>query len=142
MAGINGKKVLIGGVAAGIVMVALDMLITGTLLADRWNAAMDRLGLPPFTEGGLGDLGVFVGSYVLMGIALAFTYAAMRPRFGAGVRTALIAGAVLWVAGVPIMVGMASMGVFEWSLIGISMVPSIIVTLAGAYVAGWLYSEA
>lgn len=142
MAGINGKKVLIGGVAAGIVMVALDMLITGTLLADRWNAAMDRLGLPPFTEGGLGDLGVFVGTYVLMGITMAFTYAAMRPRFGAGVRTALIAGAVLWVSGVPIMTGMASMGVFEWSLIGISMVPSIIVMLVGAYVAGWLYSEA
>jgi len=45
------------------------------------------------------------------------------------------------VAGVPIMAGMASMGVFEWSLIGVSMVPSVIVTLVGAYVAGWLYRE-
>ena len=51
------------------------------------------------------------------------------------------AGALLWLAGVPIMSGMASMGVFEWSLIGISMVPSLVGTLAGAYVAGWLYRE-
>lgn len=142
MAGINGKKVLIAGVAAGVAMVAMDMLITGTLLADRWNAAMDRLGLPPFTEGGLDDLAVFVATYVLLGIAMAFTYAAIRPRFGAGARTALIAGAILWVAGLPIVVGMATMQVLEWSLVAISIVPSLIVNLAGAYVAGWLYTEA
>lgn len=142
MAGINGKKVLIAGVAAGVAMVAMDMLITGTLLADRWNAAMARLNLPPFTEGGLDDLAVFVGTYVVLGIALAFTYAAIRPRFGAGVRTALIAGAVLWLAGLPIVAGMATLGVLEWSLVAISAVPSLIISLAGAYIAGWLYTEA
>lgn len=142
MAGINGKKVLIAGVAAGVLMVALDMLITGTLLADRWNAAMDRLGLPPFTEGGLDDLAVFVGTYVILGLAMAFTYAAIRPRFGAGARTALITGAILWVVGLPIIVGLATMEVFEWSLVAINTVPSLIVYLAGAYVAGWLYAEA
>jgi len=142
VAGINGKKVLIAGVAAGVAMVALDMLITGTLLADRGNAAMARLGLPPFTEGGLDDLAVFVGTYVILGIALAFTYAAIRPRFGAGVRTALIAGVMLWVPGLPIITGMAAMGVLEWSLVAVSVVPSIIVSPAGPYVAGWLYTGA
>lgn len=34
------------------------------------------------------------------------------------------------------------MGVFEWSLVAVSAVPSLIVNLAGAYVAGWLYTEA
>ncbi len=141
MGGINGKKVLIAGVAAGVVMVALDMLISGTLFADRWNEAMERLGLPPFTEGGFGDLVIFAGTYVIYGIAMAFTYAAIRPRFGAGVRTALIAGAVLWLAAVPIIVGMATLGVLEWSLVIAASVASLVVALVGGYVAGWLYTE-
>jgi hypothetical protein len=141
MAGINTNKVLVGGVAAGVVMVVLDMLVTGGLLADRWNAAMERLGLPPFTEGGLDELVVFLLSYVVLGIALAFGYAAMRPRFGAGARTALIAGGIFWLATVPTIVGLTSMGVFEWSLIAGALVASLIVTVIGAYVAGWLYSE-
>ncbi|MCC7020042.1 MAG: hypothetical protein IT332_09830 [Ardenticatenales bacterium] len=68
--------------------------------------------------------------------------AAIRPPLGAGVRTALIAGAILWLAGLPIIIGLATMGVFEWSLVAVSAVPSLIVNLAGAYVAGWLYTEA
>ncbi len=123
-------------------MVIADMVVVGGFFAAYWDAALARLGLPPFTEGSAGDLLFLIGTDVGMGILIAFVYAAIRPRFGAGVRTALIASAVVWLPGLAIFVGLASMAVFEWPMVGAMAVPSLLVSLVGGYVAGWRYSEA
>lgn len=141
MAGINGKKVLIAGAASGVAMVVVDMLTNGLLLSSYWDAAMARLSLPPFSEGGLGDLAVLLATDIVYGILIAFLYAAIRPRFGPGVRTALIASVLVWLPGLLLMVGMSSMGMFEWSFILLGGVASLVVALVGGYIAGWLYSE-
>ena len=90
---INTQKVVVGGLAAGVVIAAIDFVVNGVLLADQNEAAMNALnpGLMANMEGGS-----FIATMVVLslawGILIAFTYAAMRPRFGEGPKTALIAG--------------------------------------------------
>lgn len=138
---INMRKVLSAGALAGLAMLVADIGLNGFLLSDQWDAAMARLGQPPFTEGSTIGTVLFLAAELLMGWLLAFTYAAIRPRLGAGVRTAMTAGLMMWLPGTAIFLGLAGMGVFTWAFIGVSMLPSLAVALVGAYVAGRFYSE-
>ena len=75
------------------------------------------------------------------GLLLVFTYAAMRPRFGPGPRTATIAALSLWLGFTAIFAGLMSMGVYtEQAFIknaALSVVSSVVPALVGA----WLYKE-
>jgi len=81
----------------------------------------------------------------LFGILIAWLYAAIRPRMGAGPRTGIIAGSVAWLAGymypwAPLVIAMPK------ELLSIAMpkawlaggVAVILWSLAGCVVAGWL----
>lgn len=141
MSGINTRKVLSAGALAALAMLVVDIGLNGFLLSDRWDEAMARLQLPPFTEGSTVSAVIFFGGELLMGWLLAFTYAAFRPRFGPGPRTALLVGLVIWFPGLVIFASLAGMGVFTWAMIAVSMLPSLAVALVGAYVAGRFYTE-
>src|SRR5207249_12113958 len=56
-------------------------------------AAMQALGKPPIPDS---MIWVFVVWDIVMGIGLVWLYAAIRPRFGPGAKTAVIAGLALW----------------------------------------------
>ena len=49
----------------------------------------------------------------LFGILIVWTYAAMRPRFGPGPKTALIAGITLYLAVTTVLYGFTSMGMMS-----------------------------
>src|SRR5713101_2552164 len=82
MGKINWSRVILGGLLAGVVM-KQDMA-----------AAMQALGKQPIPDS---VIWVFVVWDFVMGIGLVWLYAAIRPRFGAGVKTAVIAGVAVWV---------------------------------------------
>lgn len=140
MAGINGKKVVIAGLAAGLVMNIVDALSNGVLLESQWSAAMNALGLkaemttPAFVS--------LIGGDFVLGVVVAFIYAAIRPRFGAGPRTGFIAGMVVWVVALVIYLTLAGTNVYPLSLVLMTMAFALITVLAGGYVAGRVYSEA
>lgn len=139
MAGINGRKVVIAGLAAGLFMNIVDVVSNGVLLESQWAAAMERLGLgTDMTTVGLVSL---IAVDFLLGVVVAFLYAAIRPRFGAGPRTGFIAGMIVWVEALLIYVTLSGTGVYPWSLVVISMALSLITVLGGGYVAARLYSE-
>lgn len=96
MAGINRGRWLVGGVAAGVVM----WLIEGgasVLYMDDMQAALQRLGLSMEMTAKVWVLSVAVS--LILGLALVFFYAAARPRFGPGPRTAAIVALGLWASG-------------------------------------------
>jgi hypothetical protein len=97
MGKINIGRVILGGLIAGIVSDFLGFLVDGVLLAPRWAEDMKALGHPNFSPNqwiGYNLLGL------VCGIALIWIYAAIRPRFGAGVMTAVYAGLAVWFIGV------------------------------------------
>jgi hypothetical protein len=97
MGKINLSRVVLGGVVAGIVANILGYLVDGVLLAPQWTAAMKVLGKGDFSTNQILAFNVLGLTY---GIFAVWLYAAIRPRYGAGPKTALCAGLAVWVAGV------------------------------------------
>jgi hypothetical protein len=97
MGKINLGRVILGGIVAGIVADVLGFLVDGLLLAPQWNYGMKALG---HTDISSNQIICFNLLGIAGGIALIWIYAAIRPRFGAGVKTAVCAGVAYWVVGV------------------------------------------
>ena len=94
MGKINWGKVVVGGLLAGVVLNVADWLVYGVWLKPDLAAAMQALGKNPAAM----DSGVPVWVVLdfVYGIGLLWVYAAIRPRFGAGPKTAVIAGLAVW----------------------------------------------
>jgi hypothetical protein len=97
MGKINIGRLILGGIVAGIAIDLLDYLVDGIWLAPRWADGMGLLGKPGFSQVQLIWFNVLG---LLTGIAAIWVYAAIRPRFGAGIKTAIIAGVAVWIVGV------------------------------------------
>src|SRR5688572_17716239 len=94
MGKINWGRVVLGGLLAGLVLNVIDYLVYGVWLAADLNAAMQALGKSAMT---MSTIVWFIVFDFLFGIFLVWFYAAIRPRFGPGPRTAALAGVAIWV---------------------------------------------
>jgi len=88
----NTKRVVLAGLAAGVLNLALTLSMAFLVLLEDVRAQVERFQLqpPPYA------LFTGVGMQLFLGIAVVWLYAAIRPRFGPGPRTAVIAGLAVW----------------------------------------------
>ncbi len=139
---INTNKVLLGGFVAGVVLNVIDFVTNVYILAARNKAEMDAF------KAGLSDqmmAGSAIASYIIMdfvlGFALVWTYAAIRPRFGPGIRTATYAALLFWLLALIFTAGFRQMGIMSsglwWTYAFIGLVNFFLAAWAGAK----LYSE-
>jgi hypothetical protein len=77
------------------------------------------------------------------GIALIWVYAAIRPRFGAGVLTAIYAGVAVWFIGtlLPNLTFMWVAGLFSKHLTVYTTAGALVEVVAGAIAGAALYKE-
>jgi hypothetical protein len=94
MHGIELRRVALGGAVAGVVMDAGEYTLHSVVLRSSWDAARQARGLEGYEAG---DAAISAAMVFILGLILVWTYAAMRPRFGANPRTALRAGFLVWV---------------------------------------------
>jgi len=139
LSGINFLRVLIGGIVAAIVLNAGDYLINGVLLVDDGTQLVQRLGLDPARAEA--SMTTWIVVDVVYGILLVFAYAAMRPRFGPGPRTAVISALTLYLAITVILVGFMSMGIFVQDAFMRSAALQLVVTLAASISGAVVYKE-
>jgi xanthosine utilization system XapX-like protein len=140
MGKINIGRVLLGGIVAGLVSDALGYLVDGVLLAPRWSDGMLALGHSEFSP----DQWIWFNLLGLVaGIVLIWIYAAIRPRFGAGPKTAILAGLAVWIVGslLPNLSFMWFGGLFSRHLTAYTTSAALIEILAGALACAALYSE-
>jgi len=139
---INTQKVVVGGLAGGVVMAVYDYVVNGVILAAQNEAAMNALnpGLAANLEGATAMV-TFVCIDLLFGILLVWTYAMVRPRFGPGPRTAMIAGLQVWIVALLLNVAMTAMGMWSWRYLFMSAVFSLFGLLIATYVGALLYKE-
>ncbi|MGD0522747.1 MAG: hypothetical protein ABSA48_15930 [Terracidiphilus sp.] len=140
MGKINLGRVLIGGVVAGIVYDILSYLVDGVLLAPRWAAGMTALGHTDFSSNQIIAFNVLG---LVLGIALVWIYAAIRPRFGAGVKTAICAGVAVWVVGVllPNLGFMWIPGLFSRHLTAYTTAGGLVEVVIASIAGAALYKE-
>ena len=139
MGKINLAKVVLGGLVAGLVINVCEFVLNEPILGDRWKAAMESLNREAI---GGQAIAVFVVLGFLLGIVSVYVYAAIRPRFGAGAKTAVCAGLLVWsLAYLYPIVGMIPVKLFPTSLAVTALVWGLVEIPLATVVGAWLYSE-
>ncbi len=139
---INAKRVLIPGLAAGVVLNVIDFASNMFLLGGRTQN--DLLAVNPILWDALNRpslIAVFVGIDFVLGFLLVWLYAAIRPRFGPGPATAIRAGLFAWLLSTLMWSFFYLMGVYSGATFALSGLVALVNMLAAAWVAGKLYSE-
>jgi len=131
----NTKRILLAGLVAGLLFNILGM---ASALAFDLQAAFTRLGWEPAP----GAFPLHLSMRFGLGIASVFLYAAIRPRFGPGLKTAMIAGVYLWFVGY-LLTGilMTEIGVFDLSQGFLLVIWGLIEAPLATSVGAWLYRE-
>ena len=143
MGRINWGRVFLGGLLAGVVINVGEFLFHAVLFKDQVAEMMRALGKDPATVMTGGAVVIWNILGFLAGIGAVWGYAAIRPRFGAGAKTAMIAGIAVWYfsrflgAIGEMNMGMASQKMIMTGLVW-GLVEIVIATIAG----GWAYKEA
>lgn len=138
----NLQRIVLGGLVAGIVCFIGDGVVHGVLLQSRWMEISAALHLPNSEADRQASMYWFAIYDLVKGVAAVVVYAMIRPRFGAGARTAIIAGLVTWALCIPLPLGgLMPMHFFGrkfallWSIYGAFPV------LLGAIAGAALYKE-
>ena len=139
MTKINFTRVLLGGLLAGALLNIGDYLLHGPIMGEQWKAATDSYGM---LEPGSGAIVWFMIMDFITGVAMVWLYAAIRPRFGAGVRTAIVTGLMVWFfAWLLNYGGLMAMGIFPTKLLMIVLVWGFFQLPIAAIAGAWLYKE-
>ena len=140
MAHTNRVRVILGGLLAGLVINIVEFITNGVVLRETWGQAMQALGKPAQLSGGA--IVIFNIWGFLVGIATVWLYAAIRPRYGAGLKTAIRAGLVTWAVAVFLPnLGNYPLGLFPTRLLVISSTVALVEIVGATLVGAWLYKE-
>lgn len=139
---INTSRVIAGGLVAGIVMNVGGFVGQGLLLGKRMEAEM--LAAAPSLQGRGMSPGVMTARVVssfVVGLLLVWLYAAMRPRFGAGMKTAALAAFVIWLCGFLFYLDWLYLDMMSPGLYALTSLVMIIILLIAAWLGGMIYKE-
>jgi len=140
MAGINGKGVIVGGLVAGLIINIGETILNIPVLGEQMDAAMKALNLPAV---GGGPISVFIVGAFILGLLLVWLYAAIRPRFGAGPKTAIIAALAFWfLAYFWPSLGRGLMGLMPMKLVTIATIWGLVEIVIAALAGAAIYKEA
>lgn len=141
MGRINLGKVLVGGLVAGAVMNVCDFVTYTIILVADFQANALQLHLDPAAMTSPAAMTTFITGDFLFGIVLVWSYAAIRPRFGGGPRTAIYAALTLFAAVTVATFGLSVMGMIPIALFVKSSIFSLVTTILATVVGAWLYTE-
>jgi hypothetical protein len=140
MAGINVGRVIVGGLVAGLVMNVVDGVTNGAILGARWEVEAKRLGIDMSQQSQA--LAGWVTFDFLCGIVLVWLYASIRPRYGPGAKTAVIAGLALWFITHLAFAAWVFTGLYSLGVVAASTLGGLVAGVAGALAGCALYKEA
>jgi len=139
MAGINVGRVIGGGLLAGVVMNVVDGVTNGAILGARWAEETKRLGIDMATQSA--SLAGWLTFGFLCGIVLVWLYASIRPRYGPGPKTAVIAGLTVWIITRLAFAAWWFSGLYSFGVVAASAVGGLVAAVAGGLAGCALYKE-
>jgi len=141
MSRINYGRLVAAGLAAGFVANLFDFVTNGFLLADDAVAMAQRLNLDQAAMNSTSTLVAWIVIDFIYGLVIVFTYAGIRPRFGPGPKTAILAGLVPFVAVASVMYGFMAMGIFTTDMYIKSTALALVTNVAASLAGGATYKE-
>ena len=142
MTGINWTRVLAGGLLAGLVMNVGEAALHGGVLGSDAQQLLARYQLPE--PASATQLVFLILMTFVLGVASVWLYAAIRPRYGAGVKTAVVAGIAVWVIAhlwSGVYLGMGFTGLIPPRLAFLPVAWGLIEAPLGTIAGAWLYKE-
>lgn len=137
MGKINVGKVIVGGIAAGVVMNVFDYVINEVIMKTDYMAVFQARSIDPT----LISIPTMVVLDFAMALLLVFTYAAIRTRFGPGPKTAVVAGLMIALTCNVLAAYFAGQGFFPWSVWAKAAVFATANMVISTVVGAALYSE-
>lgn len=138
MGTLNKGRVLVGGLLAGLVLDISETILNVAVVGEQWQQVMSQYGLQESSA-------IMVWYYLwgfLTGIATVWIYAGIRPRFGPGPKTAVLAGLMVWFLQYFLgFFGYGLSGMFPMNLVLISLIWGLVEMILAALVGGWYYRE-
>jgi predicted permease len=138
MGRIDGKRVLLGGLAAALVVNAGEGLF-GFFMRTEYESALRRLGVS--LRPGVAAFVPIVWSFVI-GVLSVWLYAAIRPRYGPGPKTAFRAALAVWAFNsATFSIAMGCLGLFPSRLMAYAALWSFAEVIVAMLVGAWIYRE-
>ena len=138
MGRMNTGRIVVGGLLAGVVLDISETILNIGVVGEQWQQVMGHYGLEQSSV-------VMVWYYLwgfLTGIATVWLYAGLRTRFGAGPKTAVLAGLMVWFLQYFLgFFGYGLSGMFPMNLVLVSLVWGLAEMILAALVGGWYYRE-
>lgn len=135
----NWRRLLIGGLVAGVVMNLLSFAEWTLLIRPLLSDALQAVGRPLQESATMGV--VMVVMFFLVGILAIWLYAAIRPRFGPGAKTAAIAGVAVGILlGIAIAWGMSSQ-LIPATVWATDAIATLVIVVIGTILGAWVYKE-
>jgi len=139
VSGINTNRWLAGGLVAALLIWLLEGA-GSVLYMDDMQASLTALGLSIEMDARMWAISVLVS--LISGLVLIFFYAAARPRFGPGPKTAMIVACAFWLGGYLVsLIGLYMIGMYEVGLLTTWAVVGLVEMNIAALVGGWIYRE-
>ena len=139
MGRINVTRVLLGGLVAGLLLNIGEYVLNDVILAEQWAAFGSDFDTGRYSAGQVVSLIIIT---FLFGIILVWIYAAIRPRFGPGPKTAVIAGLTMWaIAWLLISASLFVAGMFPAGMTVTTIVWGLFEAPIAAVAGAWLYRE-
>jgi hypothetical protein len=144
MGKINIGRVILGGLVAGLVMNISEFVLHAIVLKADGQAIMDDLNKRGFNvKEDPNMLMILVAITFVLGLLAVWTYAAIRPRMGAGPRTAVCAGMLVWAlsylyAATYVYAGFV---IFPPKVVWVPAAWSFVEVPVATLIGAWLYKE-
>ena len=140
MGRIDVGRVVVGGLLAGLLVNISEFILNTFVIGQDMEAAMKAMNRPPM------DTSMIVWFVVLgflLGITTVWLYAAVRPRFGPGVTTAVYAALAVWLLAYAYPTAfLMVMHVFPRKAMAIGLVWGLVEIVVAGVAGAWAYTEA
>ncbi|MDA7949411.1 MAG: hypothetical protein MPJ78_18275 [Hyphomicrobiaceae bacterium] len=135
----NLSRVLLGGALSGLVLNIGEYVLNHIVVAQLSPGAGTE---PASAEFSVGQIASGVAIMFVFGLALIWIYAAIRPRFGPGPKTAVIAGLAVWsIAWLLTGASFINVGIFPADQMLVSIIWGLVEVPLAAIAGAWLYRE-
>jgi len=139
---INLVSVATAGALAGAVHFGLTGIVNVGILRlelQDWLRGASSLVHPPAQSV---SMSLWATMSLIYGVSGVWIYAGIRPRFGAGPKTAVLAGLSLWIVSkFTVALDLAALGLVPGRIIVGQSVGGLVAVVLGVFLGAWLYKE-